>query len=308
MGAARRVVPGSDGGAITGSVGGEYPISDDPSMGQDRVEPNSMIVRAAHRVSLAMDYQPPPIDTSTMGLGPELLELTERLAENAYEVWAARRLEDGWRHRARRDDAKKEHPCLVSYDELPESEKVYDRVAALKTLGAIVALGFRIEPPAPTVLPEIPPADELGANPPGLVDILADREATPVTLLFFGGRPRTSGPPMPPARKSTRGSPSGCGTRGSRCWTTTWRTRAWRACPTTCGSASSRGWHSPRATNPSVPVGSWPDWPNRVTIGQGALDVSDLPRPFLVRTSPFQRRRGEIGRMVGSPLVFSISV
>jgi ryanodine receptor 2 len=111
-----------------------------------------------------MNYQPSPIDTSTVELGPELLELTERLAENVHDVWAVQRLEDGWRFGFRRDDAKKEHPCLVAYDDLPESEKLYDRGVALQTLKAIVALGFRIEPPEST-------ADEPQPNPPGLPDI-----------------------------------------------------------------------------------------------------------------------------------------
>jgi hypothetical protein len=104
-------------------------------------------------------------------LGPELLELTERLAENAHEVWAVQRLEDGWRFGLRRDDEKKEHPCLVAYHKLPESERVYDRVVALQTLRAIVALGFRIEPPKPTALPEIRPADEPEPNPSRLPDL-----------------------------------------------------------------------------------------------------------------------------------------
>jgi hypothetical protein len=96
-----------------------------------------------------MDYQPRPIDTSAVELGRELLELTERLAENAHEVWAAQRLDDGWRPGPHRDDSKKEHPCLVPYQDLVESEKVYDRNAVLQTLKAIIALGYRIEPPDP---------------------------------------------------------------------------------------------------------------------------------------------------------------
>jgi class 3 adenylate cyclase len=132
-----------------------------------------------------MDYQPSPIETSTVELGPELLDLTERLAENAHEVWAVQRINDGWQLGPRRDDAKKEHPCLVAYDALPESEKVYDRRAAIQTLKAIIALGFRIEPPSPAKVLEPPALDELEVIPPSLLDILADRDATPGTLLSF---------------------------------------------------------------------------------------------------------------------------
>jgi hypothetical protein len=92
-----------------------------------------------------MTYKPQPIDTSAVQLRPEILELTERLAENAHDIWAAQRLADGWTYGRQRDDAQKKHPCLVPYSDLPDSEKQYDRNAALETLKAIIALGYRIE-------------------------------------------------------------------------------------------------------------------------------------------------------------------
>lgn len=91
-----------------------------------------------------MTYKPKPKDTSHIELTTEILELTEELAKNAHEIWARQRLLDGWRHGPRRDDAKKEHPCLIAYEELPETEKQYDRNAAMETLKAIMALGYGI--------------------------------------------------------------------------------------------------------------------------------------------------------------------
>jgi ryanodine receptor 2 len=91
------------------------------------------------------DYRPNPINTATVELTDDVRQLTERLAEHAHDVWAAQRLADGWRYGPERNDAEKQHPCLVSYAELPESEKEYDRNAAMETLKAIVALGYRIE-------------------------------------------------------------------------------------------------------------------------------------------------------------------
>jgi hypothetical protein len=49
---------------------------------------------------------------------------------------------EGWTYGPERDDQTKKHPCLVPYDELPDSEKVYDRKAAMETLKAIAALGY----------------------------------------------------------------------------------------------------------------------------------------------------------------------
>lgn len=92
-----------------------------------------------------MKYQPQPLDTSQIELGGELRELAERLARNAHDVWARGRLAEGWRYGPRRDDARKETPDLVPYEELPESEKAYDRAMVAETLKAIIALGYRIE-------------------------------------------------------------------------------------------------------------------------------------------------------------------
>ena len=90
-------------------------------------------------------YQPEPVDTSGIELPAELLELTETVAENVHDVWSAGRLAEGWTYGETRDDGKKKHPCLVPYDELPESEKEYDRNTAMQTLKLIIALGYKIE-------------------------------------------------------------------------------------------------------------------------------------------------------------------
>jgi len=91
-----------------------------------------------------MSYTPQPVDTSAVRLDPGIVELTEQLAKNAHEVWARERLAQGWRWGKERNDGSKQHPCLVPYDQLPESEKVYDRQTAMETLKAIQAMGYRI--------------------------------------------------------------------------------------------------------------------------------------------------------------------
>jgi len=90
-------------------------------------------------------YIPQPIDTSKVKLSADLLELTELLALNTHDIWAAQRLAQGWKYGAERNDAKKLHPCLVAYEDLPESEKEYDRNTAMETLKVIVKLGYAIE-------------------------------------------------------------------------------------------------------------------------------------------------------------------
>ena len=90
-------------------------------------------------------YNPKPLDTDAVELSPDLLALTEQIAENVHEVWSAGRIAEGWTYGEKRDDELKQTPCLVPYSELPESEKEYDRNTALKTLKLVIALGYRIE-------------------------------------------------------------------------------------------------------------------------------------------------------------------
>jgi hypothetical protein len=94
-------------------------------------------------------YTPAPIDTAGVTLTPELVALTERLAEHTHDVWAAGRLAEGWTYGPARDDAAKKHPGLVPYADLTEAEKDYDRRTALGTLKAVLALGFKIVGPSP---------------------------------------------------------------------------------------------------------------------------------------------------------------
>ena len=97
----------------------------------------------------ALPYTPRPLDTSAVVVPPELADLTERLAAHVHDLWARQRLAEGWRYGARRDDAARTHPGLVPYGALSDSEKAYDRETALGTVRALLALGYRVVPPAP---------------------------------------------------------------------------------------------------------------------------------------------------------------
>lgn len=90
-------------------------------------------------------YHPKPIDTSDVVLPNELDELVELLARNVHDNWALGRQNEGWIYGCMRDDALKQHPCLVDYSELSEREKEYDRNTALETLKVIVKLGYSIQ-------------------------------------------------------------------------------------------------------------------------------------------------------------------
>lgn len=90
-------------------------------------------------------YTPNPIPTDDVILPQELLALTELLAKNTHELWAAGRLADGWTYGPERCDTAKQTPCLVPYEALSETEKEFDRVTAMGALKLILKLGYRIE-------------------------------------------------------------------------------------------------------------------------------------------------------------------
>jgi ryanodine receptor 2 len=91
-----------------------------------------------------MKYEPHPVDTSGVVLPPEVVQLVETLARNTHEVWASRKVSEGWTYSPVTDAAEKTHSCLVPYDRLPERMKDYDRATAMNALKLAVKLGFSI--------------------------------------------------------------------------------------------------------------------------------------------------------------------
>lgn len=92
-------------------------------------------------------YKPCPINLEDVELDDSLNDLLEAIAENAHDVWAEERIEDGWKYGKKRNDDRKLHPDLRPYSELPEKEKDYDRKMATATLKLATRLGFKIVPP-----------------------------------------------------------------------------------------------------------------------------------------------------------------
>ena len=91
-----------------------------------------------------MEFIPKPLDVSNIVLPEGLEELTESLSKNVHEVWAAGRIAAGWKYGPVRDEIKKEHPCLIPYEDLSEEEKDYDRATAISTIRYILSKGYTI--------------------------------------------------------------------------------------------------------------------------------------------------------------------
>jgi hypothetical protein len=64
----------------------------------------------AIRIEPYMPYQPRPIDDSSVKLPEDLDRITDRLAENAHEIWAAKRLAEGWKLGPKNDGSLEETP------------------------------------------------------------------------------------------------------------------------------------------------------------------------------------------------------
>lgn len=93
-------------------------------------------------ISSSGEYTPHPIILNDVEVEDKLLELQEAIAENAHEVWAEARRNEGWTYGPFRDDEKKKNPDMVPYNLLPESEKEYDRLMAMNTIKLVKKLGW----------------------------------------------------------------------------------------------------------------------------------------------------------------------
>ena len=89
-------------------------------------------------------YEPSPIGLDDVELSEDLSELQEAIAENAHEIWAKNRRDQGWSYGPERNDQKKETSDMIPYCNLPETEKLYDREMAMQTLKLVKKLGFEI--------------------------------------------------------------------------------------------------------------------------------------------------------------------
>jgi len=78
-------------------------------------------------------------------IAPTITEILETLARNVHNRWMAGRLADRWKFGPKRDDEKKEHPSMIPYEELPETEKEYDRQTVLTTITSLLENGFEIQ-------------------------------------------------------------------------------------------------------------------------------------------------------------------
>jgi hypothetical protein len=72
----------------------------------------------------------------------------DRLAREEHARWSAQRRRAGWKYGKVRDNSKKVHPFLVSWEKLPEAEKQKDRDAVLNIPAVLARVGLAVVRPA----------------------------------------------------------------------------------------------------------------------------------------------------------------
>uniref|UniRef100_A0A673C6E5 Ryanodine receptor 3 n=1 Tax=Sphaeramia orbicularis TaxID=375764 RepID=A0A673C6E5_9TELE len=89
-------------------------------------------------------FIPTPVETSQVVMPLHLEKVRDKLAENIHELWGMNKIELGWSYGKIRDDNKRQHPCLVDFSKLPETEKNYNLQMSTETLKTLLALGCRV--------------------------------------------------------------------------------------------------------------------------------------------------------------------
>lgn len=89
-------------------------------------------------VSPSWDMEKAEIRESTIRGVKAHLENPDTTPEQSHEKWMQDRIDNGWVLGPVKDNDKKEHPLLVPYSELPQSQQVKDAlfVAIVKALSA----------------------------------------------------------------------------------------------------------------------------------------------------------------------------
>lgn len=93
-----------------------------------------------------MCYKPKPIQFDHP-LPESIQRYMPWIGEQIHERWAEKRMQEGWEYGCQYDGENKKHPCLVSYEQLTESEKEYDLSTAAHTIQLLLHAGFQIIPP-----------------------------------------------------------------------------------------------------------------------------------------------------------------
>ncbi|TKR86982.1 hypothetical protein L596_011471 [Steinernema carpocapsae] len=150
--------PPSGFSAMVEAVVGKLEINECLSFGD---LPKNIFCGPSTHLHITSPFVPEPIDVTATSLPGFAMEIHGQMARNLHESWAMRKIDLGWKSGEVRSEMMKLHPCLTTYERLPQTEQVYNVNLAVDTMKTIYALGYNmITDKAPTRLRPI----RLGPN------------------------------------------------------------------------------------------------------------------------------------------------
>lgn len=118
-----------------------------------------------------MEYFSGLLDTSSVVLSPEYLQLADVLAQQDHGRWGNALLQLGWKQGARFDPVRQTHPHLMPFEALPEEVKANKRRTFLDNFKLVLAMGYRLDSHPAEATPE--PGANTTPSPPLQVPQLA---------------------------------------------------------------------------------------------------------------------------------------
>uniref|UniRef100_A0A8C3CS56 Ryanodine receptor 1 n=1 Tax=Cairina moschata TaxID=8855 RepID=A0A8C3CS56_CAIMO len=116
-------------------------------MADEKAEENLRKIKLPKTYVMSNGYKPAPLDLAHVRLTPAQLTLVDRLAENAHNVWARDRVQQGWTYSIVQDIKNKRNPRLVPYNLLDERTKKTNRDSLCEAVRTLIGYGYNIEPP-----------------------------------------------------------------------------------------------------------------------------------------------------------------
>ncbi|QQE67018.1 hypothetical protein GFS31_37240 [Leptolyngbya sp. BL0902] len=118
-----------------------------------------------------MEYFTGLLDTSSVVLPPEYVQLAEALSQQDHGRWCNALLHLGWQQGSQVDPVRQTHPHLVPFEALPEEVKTAKRRLFLDNFKIVLAMGYRLAMQASEANP--PPGTNTTPSPPLQVPQLA---------------------------------------------------------------------------------------------------------------------------------------
>lgn len=149
--------------------------------------------RAAHEANrnycyaIGDDSQPPweeaPAWQRESAIAGVQAALDGATPEQSHQSWMKLKLDDGWTYGEQKDPDAKKHPCLVPYEQLPESQRAKDDIYLATVRAAGRAIGLKVT--------------ELAAEPARTARQLYERYCDASGGLNFRGEPCPSWETLP---------------------------------------------------------------------------------------------------------------